>query len=179
MTKLTKTAVTLATMTANADKPMAEVVALIVAAQHAAGFTDVTDKIAVGAYRWAVKNDKAPGKLAEKVKAAPKAKVVKEPKAKVAKAVSVATTRKARVIADVAATGKTVDEVESIRAANLAKIKAVHERMIARGDLPNTLTREIAIESEQPITIDEELEMDRDYPEFLTRDQLGEVLGEL
>lgn len=175
MTKLTKTAVTLATMTANADKPMAEVVALIVAAQHAAGFTDVTDKIAVGAYRWAVKNDKAPGKLAEKVKAAPKAKVAKEPKAKVAKAVSVATTRKARVVADVAATGKTATEVEAIRAANLAKIREVHERMIARGQLPG----KAEVVSTPRVSIDDELEADRDFPEFLTRDQLGEVLGEL
>lgn len=176
MTKLTKTAVTLATMTANADKPMAEVVALIVAAQHAAGFTDVTDKIAVGAYRWAVKNDKAPGKLAERAKAEPKAKVAKQPKVKAAKAVSVPATRKARVVAEVAAVGgKTATEVEAIRAANLAKIREVHAKMVARGQLPG----KAEVVSTPRVSIDDELEADRDFPEFLTRDQLGEVLGEL
>lgn len=180
MTKLTKTAVTLATMTANADKPMAEVVALIVAAQHAAGFTDVTDKIAVGAYRWAVKNDKAPGKLADRAKAEPKAKVAKQPKVKAAKAVSVPATRKARVVAEVAAVGgKTATEVEAIRAANLAKIREVHAKMVARGQLPATLKGEAEIAVAAPVSIDDELEADRDFPEFLTRDQLGEVLGEL
>lgn len=176
MTKLTKTAVTLATMTANADKPMAEVVALIVAAQHAAGFTDVTDKIAVGAYRWAVKNDKAPGKLADRAKAEPKAKVAKQPKVKAAKAVSVPVTRKARVVAEVAAVdGKTATEVEAIRAANLAKIREVHAKMVARGQLPG----KAEVVSTPRVSVDDELEADRDFPEFLTRDQLGEVLGEL
>jgi hypothetical protein len=162
-------------MTANADKPMADVLPLIA---EAAGLPNLSAARAY--YKNLAENFGVPGKVESAPKAVkqPKAKVAKEPKAK-AKAVSVATTRKARVIADVAATGKTADEVEAIRAANLAKIKAVHERMIARGDLPNTLNREIAIESEQPITIDEELEADRDYPQFLTRDQLDEVLGEL
>jgi hypothetical protein len=180
MTKLTKTAVTIATMNANADKPMAEVVTLIVAAQHAAGFTDVTDKIAVGAYRWAVKNDKAAGALAERVKAAPKAKVAKAPKVKAAKAVSVATTRKARVVAAVSADTKTADEVEAIRAANLAKIREIHHRMIASGKMPATVKSkaEVAVAS-APISVDDELEASRDFPEFLNRDQLGEVLGEL
>ena len=181
MTKLTKTAVTIATMTANADKPMADVVLLIVAAQHAAGFTDVTQPIAVGAYRWAVKNDKAPGALAERVKAEPKAKVAKAPKVKAAKAVTVATTRKARVVASVAsADAKSAADVEAVRASNLAKIREIHHRMIARGDMPATVKSkaEIAVAA-APISVDDELEADRDFPEFLNRDDLAVVLGEL
>ena len=178
--KVTKTAVTLATMAANADKPMAEVVLLIVAAQHASGFTDVTLPIAVGAYRWAVKNAKAPGKLAERVKAEPKAKVAKEPKVKAAKAVSVATTRKARVVASVAsADAKSASDVEAVRAANLAKIREIHHRMIARGDMPATVKSKAEVAVAASISVDDELEADRDFPEFLNRDQLGEVLGEL
>ena len=55
MTRITKTSITIETMNANADKPMDTVVALIVAAQHAAGNVDVTEKIAAGAYRWCVR----------------------------------------------------------------------------------------------------------------------------
>jgi hypothetical protein len=180
MTKVTKTAVTLATMAANADKPMAEVVLLIVAAQHASGFTDVTLPIATGAYRWAVKNAKAPGKLAEKVKAEPKAKVAKAPKAKAAKTVSVATTRKARVVASVAsADAKSASDVEAVRAANLAKIREIHHRMIARGDMPATVKSKAEIAVSAPVSVDDELEAARDFPEFLNRDDLAEVLGEL
>ena len=58
--RVTKTSVTLSVMSANADKPMDAVVALIVKAQHKAGFLDVTDKIAAGAYRWAVNKGMAP-----------------------------------------------------------------------------------------------------------------------
>lgn len=178
--KVTKTAVTLATMAANADKPMAEVVLLIVAAQHASGFTDVTLPIAVGAYRWAVKNAKAPGKLAEKVKAEPKAKVAKEPKVKAAKAVSVATTRKARVVASVvSADAKSAADVEAVRASNLAKIREIHHRMIARGDMPATVKSKAEIAVAAPVSVDDELEAARDFPEFLNRDDLAVVLGEL
>jgi hypothetical protein len=180
MMKVTKTAVTLATMAANADKPMAEVVLLIVAAQHASGFTDVTLPIAVGAYRWAVKNAKAPGKLAEKVKAEPKAKVAKEPKVKAAKAVSVATTRKARVVASVvSADAKSAADVEAVRASNLAKIREIHHRMIARGDMPATVKSKAEIAVAAPVSVDDELEAARDFPEFLNRDDLAGVLGEL
>lgn len=193
MTKLTKTAVTIATMTANADKPMADVVLLIVAAQHAAGFTDVTQPIAVGAYRWAVKNDKAPGALVERSKAEPKAKVAKAPKVKAAKAVTVATTRKARVVATTRATprlarvvaalsapdAKSAADVEAIRADNLAKIREIHHRMIARGDMPATIVSKAERAVAAPISVDDELEANRDFPEFLSRDDLAVVLGEL
>jgi len=178
--KVTKTAVTLATMAANADKPMAEVVLLIVAAQHASGFTDVTLPIAVGAYRWAVKNAKAPGKLADKVKAEPKAKVAKAPKVKASKTVSVATTRKARVVASVvSADAKSAADVEAVRASNLAKIREIHHRMIARGDMPATVKSKAEIAVAAPVSVDDELEAARDFPEFLNRDDLAGVLGEL
>lgn len=169
MTKLTKTAVTIATMNANADKPMADVIELIVIAQHAAGFADVTAKIAAGAYRWAVKNEKAIGLIPARAKAEPKAKA---PKA--AKKIAVATTKKARVVNTAAVSTKSADEIEAIRAANLEKIKAVHRKMIANGTLPNTLNEEI--EEDKPVSVDAEMEIDRDHPRFLSRDDLDVIL---
>ena len=117
MTKITKTSVTLSVMAANEGKPMAEVVALIVAAQHAAGFTDVTAERADGAYRWAVKNAKAPGVIPERKKAETKPKAEKpkaEPKAAKPKAEKPA---------------KSPEEIERIKAANLARLKQVHAKV--------------------------------------------------
>lgn len=117
MTKLTKTAVTLSVMQANTEKPMAEVVKLIVAAQHEAGFFSITEALAAGAYRWAVRTGKALG--------------VVPPKTATAKA------PKAPKIAKPKPAPKPVAEkplgTDEIRAANLAKIREVHARMKAQG----------------------------------------------
>ena len=119
MTKVTKTSVTLSVMAANGDKPMAEVVALIHKAQHAAGFSDVTLKICEGAYRWAVRKSVAPGVVPAKEKAA---RVSKTPKIK---------TKKEAIsrVAKPTAPQKSPEEIERIRAANLARLKEVHSRM--------------------------------------------------
>lgn len=134
MTKVTKTSVTLSVMTANGDKPMAEVVALILAAQHAAGFTDVTAKICEGAYRWAVRKAVAPGSVPEK---APKAKA-----ARVAKPKAIKTKKEA--VARVAAPTKSPEEIERIRAANLARLKEVAGRVkqTVRSDEPEITDRD-------------------------------------
>lgn len=145
MTKVTKTSVTLGVMVANADKPMDEVVKLILAAQHAAGFSDVTLKICEGAYRWAVRKSVAPGSVPEKVKAtrAPKAKAKVKTKAQAVKAVAKPT--------------KSPEEIERIRAANLARLKEVAGRV------------------KQTVQKDEPEITDRDpfiAPAFLTKDEL-------
>lgn len=158
-------------MTANADKPMADVLPLIA---EAAGLPNLSAARAY--YKNLCENFGVPGKVdsAPKAKAAPKAKVAKQPKA--AKAVTVPVTRKARVVAEVAAVdGKSASDIEAIRAANLAKIREVHAKMVARGQLPG----KAEVVSTPRVSVDDELEADRDFPEFLTRDQLGEVLGEL
>lgn len=111
MTKVTKTSITLSVMNAHGGKPMAAVVALIVKAQHKAGFLDVTDKIAAGAYRWAVNKGMAPGSApvrgAKPEKVSAKEKAVK-PKA-----------------AKPEAPTKSAEEIDRIKAANLARMKAV------------------------------------------------------
>lgn len=160
MTKLTKTAVTIATMNANADKPMNEVVDLIVIAQHEAGFTDVTAKIAAGAYRWCVKNGRAEGTIPERKKAAPKAP--KEPKITVAEPKA---TKKEAIAAETNVETKSAEEIETIRKANLEKIKKVHQKMMAEGKLPKTIAMDNSEEEANP-----------DHPEFLNKEQLNEMI---
>ena len=108
MTKLTKTSVTLSVMAANANAPMKDVVPLIVQAQHAAGFGDVTEARAAGAYRWAVREGMAPGEAAVR-----KTAVAKEVAVKAVKAVKEAAPK------------KSAEEIEAIKAANLSRMKNV------------------------------------------------------
>jgi len=112
MTKITKQKIFLDIMAANPDKPMADVIPLLMAAN------DWSEGIAVGAYRWAVRNNKAPGVLPERKKAEPKVKVEKAPKAPAAPKAPKAT--------------KTPEEVERIKAANLARLKEVHAKRKAK-----------------------------------------------
>ena len=121
MEKITKTSVTLSVMRANSLLPMADVVDLILAAQWAAGFTDVTKPICVGAYRWAVRTGAAEGFVPKATKA-PKVAKPKAPKTK-----KEAVAKVTKPVAD-----QPLGD-DTIRAANLARIKAVHERMKGEG----------------------------------------------
>jgi hypothetical protein len=149
MTKVTKTSVTLGVMTANGDKPMADVVPMILEAQHAAGFTDVTLKICEGAYRWAVRNAVAPGVVPEKAQ-----------KAKVAKVKTVKT--KAEAVKKIAAKPvetKSPEEIERIREANLARMKEVAARQKKN--------------KEEMEVVPEQIDRDSfDAPAFLTREEV-------
>lgn len=124
MTKVSKTSVTLSVMAANGDKPMADVVALILKAQHAAGFTDVTSKICEGAYRWAVRKSVAPGVVPEKVKAA---RAPKPSKART-KAQALAVVKAVKARTQSTAPTKSPEEIERIRSANMARLKEVGAR---------------------------------------------------
>jgi hypothetical protein len=72
MVKMTKTAITISVMNANAEKPMDEVVKLIAKANS------VTETVARGAYRWCVNKGVASGVILGK---GPKAVTVAKPKA--------------------------------------------------------------------------------------------------
>lgn len=120
--RVTKTSVTLSTMAANGDKPMDKVVALIVKAQHKAGFLDVTDKIAAGAYRWAVNKGMAPGELVGRKAAAPKTAKEKAVKRMVKETVAKTVRTKAEAVKAVT---KSPEDIERIKAANLARMKSV------------------------------------------------------
>lgn len=170
--RVTKTSVTLSTMAANADKPMDKVVALIVKAQHKAGFVDVTDKIAAGAYRWAVNKGMAPGELPGRKVAAPKVKAEKAPKT-----VSIQTVMKkagkayaekkaaAKTKAEaVAAVTKSPEEIERIKAANLARMKSVMARV--KQDVRKPDTEEIPFSETDSFAA----------PAFLSKDELVNIL---
>ena len=156
MEKITKTSVTISVMRANALLPMADVVDLILEAQHAAGFFSVTKPICVGAYRWAVRTGAAEGFVPKATKVA---KVAKPKLAKTAKA--------PKVTKPVADQPLGSDE---IRAANLARIKAVHERMKGEGRFD--FVEQEARPEEAPV-IDNFDEIDSfASPAFLTRDEV-------
>ena len=158
MEKITKTSVTLSVMRANALLPMADVVDLILEAQWAAGFFSVTKPLCVGAYRWAVRTGAAEGFV-------PKAtKVAKAPKATKTK---VAKTKAPKVTKPVADQPLGTDE---IREANLARIKAVHQRMKGEGRF-DFVDEEVRPE-EAPV-MDNFDDVDSfASPAFLTRDEV-------
>jgi hypothetical protein len=143
-------------MQANGDKPMAEVVQLILAAQHDAGFTDVTAKICEGAYRWAVRKAVAPGSVPEKAPKAARAPKAAKPKAIKTKAQAV------KAVAKPTGPQKSAAELEAIRAANLARIKEVASRM-------GVLKPKSEVVAAQARDEDED---NRDYPAFLTKSEV-------
>ena len=160
MTKITKTSVTLGVMTANGDKPMADVVPMILEAQHAAGFTDVTLKICEGAYRWAVRNAVAPGVVPEK---APKVKVakVKTVKTKAEAVKKIAKKASSKDLKPVET--KSPEEIERIREANLARMKEVASRQKKNNDEMEVV----------PESIDRDTFVD---PPFLTREEVNALI---
>jgi hypothetical protein len=159
MEKITKTSVTISVMRANALLPMADVVDLILEAQHAAGFFSVTKPLCVGAYRWAVRTGAAEGFVPKATKGAKAPKAAKAPKTK-KEAV-------AKVTKPVADQPLGTDE---IRAANLARIKAVHQRMKGEGRF-DFVDEEVRPE-EAPV-MDNFDDVDSfASPAFLTRDEV-------
>lgn len=159
MEKITKTSVTISVMRANALLPMADVVNLILEAQHAAGFFSVTKPLCVGAYRWAVRTGAAEGfvpKTTKVAKAWPKATKTKVAKTKAPKVT--------KPVAD-----QPLGD-ETIRAANLARIKAVHERMKGEGRF-EFVDQEVRPEEAPVIENFDEIDSFAS-PAFLTRDEV-------
>jgi hypothetical protein len=113
--KATKTSVTHWVMMCHPDKPMAEVVPLICDAWAAHGFGEPVYRICENAYRIALRNG-APGVVPVKAKVA-KVKAEKAPKIAKVKAEKVAEPT------------KSPEEIERIKAANLARMKEVHAKV--------------------------------------------------
>lgn len=155
--RVTKTSVTLSVMTANGDKPMDAVVALIVKAQHKAGFVDVTDKIAAGAYRWAVNKGLAPGELPGRKVAAPKTAKEKAVKRMVKETVAKTVRTKAEAVKAVT---KSPEEIERIKAANMARMKSV------LGKVKQTVRKE---DADAPVFAETDAFA---APAFLTKDEV-------
>jgi len=153
-------------MRANALLPMADVVDLILEAQHAAGFFSVTKPLCVGAYRWAVRTGAAEGFVPKATKVA-KTKVAKAPKATKTKATKTKAAKAPKVTKAVADQPLGTDE---IREANLARIKAVHARMKGEGRFD--FVDEEVRPTEAPV-MDNFDDVDSfASPAFLTRDEV-------
>lgn len=164
----TKTDTVVRVMTEMNGQPIDSIFAAIVEAIRNEHETEYTIARARSVYLWCIKNGRAEGELPVKAK--------KAAKPKAAKKVSVPATKKARIAADAApAETKSAAEIESIRAANLAKIREVHQRMIAQGKLPNTLKNEVEVEVDSDEADEEEI--DRDFPQFLDKGAVTEMVG--
>jgi hypothetical protein len=165
---VTKTDTVVRVMTEMNGQPLDSIFAAIVEAIRNEHETEYTIARARSVYLWCIKHGRAEGELPVKAK--------KAAKPKAAKKVSVPATKKARVTNSVAAAEtKSAADIEAIRAANLEKIRQVHQKMIAQGKLPNTLKEEIEVEVESNEADDEEI--DRDYPQFLDKAAVTEMVG--
>lgn len=163
----TKTDTVVRVMTEMNGQPVDSIFAAIVEAIRNEHETEYTIARARSVYLWCIKNGRAEGELPAKAK--------KAAKPKAAKKVSVPATKKARIADSAAVETKSAADIEAIRAANLAKIREVHMRMIAQGKLPNTLKDEVEVEDESN-EADEE-EMNRDFPQFLNKAAVTEMVG--
>lgn len=169
----TKTPIALQIMHDNADKRMADVLPIIMEKLELKTLNQARTY-----YKKMVEEHGAPGvvekqRMGRPPKADKAVKAVKEPKA-----VSVPTVTVARA-GNSNATEKTADEIAAIRAANLEKIREVHQRMIANGQLPNTTKRVIEVDEDEPefkTSVDQEMEQETDFPSYLTKDQLDHIL---
>jgi hypothetical protein len=205
MVKMTKTAITIATMNANADKPMAVVVKLIAEANS------VTEAVARGAYRWCVNKGVAHGvlevkapkrdKLVEAAKregrkyAAKKKATVKLSKATVKLSTIVAATNKAftakanksmldSLAAEKAAgaPAKDPDAVARIKAANLARMKEVTSKRktytnVARPEGPGVEDFDAALAKKMVAEYNAgNDEALNETPRFLTKSELAVIL---
>lgn len=157
-----KTAAAIAVMTANVDKPMEEVLPLIAEATghdlpHARNY-----------YVWCVRKGVAPGIIPVRAGKAPKEKVAKAPKAPktvklstvVKKATKAFVEKKATKAAALASVTKSPEEIERIKAANLARMKAV------LGKVKQTVRKE---DEEAPAFVETDPFA---APAFLTRDEV-------
>ena len=152
--KMTKTAITIATMNSASELPMADVVKLIAKANG------VSEAVAAGAYRWCVRKGVAKGTIPEKVAkvGAPKAPKTVKIGAIVKKATKAYVAKKAAELPS-----KSPDEIERIKAANLARMKEVMGKM-----------KKLDAQVDAP-------KADADFdsfaaPAFLTKDELNEIL---
>ena len=159
MAKDTKTSRVIAIMTANKDKPMFDVCAIIE--------RDLPCKPGYGKtwYRWCVKEGVAPGALVAAARSAPVStpKTEKAPKA----------SPKVKVAAEPKVSpkpAKTAEEVAAIKAANLERIRQVAAKMGSKRRVVDT-----TVSKEDDAKAKKEFRLDDDHPEFLTRSEVRDL----
>ena len=154
MAKGSKTENAIATMNANADKPMEQVIPLIAAA------AGVNEKLARNYYLWAVRKALAAGKIDKAPKAA---KVVAKGRDSVNKAIAKQFAKKE------AATEKTLaalEEIKAVQAKNLETLREVSTKRAAMAKLHAKVRKEF--EADEAAA---ELEDPREFvPKFLHKE---------
>ena len=171
MTKLTKTSVVVNVMSANADKPMAVVLPLINAALESELGIPFKEGYAREWYVWVVQKKLAPGVIERKARPTKDSSTKEVPAKKLLKEVGIgiekpieAKAKKNRFTGNVkSAAPKTEDEVSRIKAANLARMKAITAR-------DRAIEKKIDKDSDTPV-----VDLDDDSfvpPKFLTKDQV-------
>jgi hypothetical protein len=173
---VTKTDTVVRVMTEMNGQPVDSIFAAIVEAIRIEHETEYTISRARSVYLWCIKHGRAEGELPVKAKKAAKPKAAKKVSVPATKKARIEIANKVRELCSATATkSKSAADIEAIRAANLEKIKQVHQKMIAQGDLPNTLKEEIEVEIESDKADDEEIE--RDFPQFLNKSAVTEMVG--
>lgn len=169
MTKMTRAGLVYATMNANSDKPMQEVLQLIVDADAASGlpgkccdlkrakayYVDAVKKgIAAGVVQ---KTERAPRAASTRTAKTAKPKLIKVPKPKVQG-------DKPKI------TDKTVEEIADIRAKNLARLRAVG-RKYAKGQIAEPRFSDEPFDENAVSNLEAELDSFK-APKFLNMDQV-------
>lgn len=173
MTKMTRAGLVYATMNANSDKPMQEVLQLIVDADAASGLPGKTCdlKRAKAYYVDAVKKGIAAG-VVQKTERAPRATSTRTPKTAKPKLIKVP---KPKVQGDKPKiTDKTVEEIADIRAKNLARLRAVG-RKYAKGQIADNIRYGAEHTEDEAREIVSSFEQELDSfkaPKFLNMDQV-------
>lgn len=168
---MSKQATIFQVMNDNADKPMDEVLQIIVEATAHMPGKAIDLRRAKAYYVDAVKKGHAPGKIEKSVRAAPvntptvktnKPKLVSVPKPKVQ--------GDKPVIAD-----KTVEEIEDIKAKNMARLKAVGEKFmkgqVAEGKKGSFNKAQAKAAKQYVVDVTNDLDSFK-VPEFLTADEV-------
>ena len=171
MTKLTKTSVVVNVMSANADKPMAVVLPLINAALESELGIPFKEGYAREWYVWVVQKKLAPGVIERKARPTKDSSTKEVPAKKLLKEVGIRVDHSAsnRLIAKAVADGRiknvkvSDDDIARIKAANLARMKAITAR-------DRAIEKKIDKDSDTPV-----VDLDDDSfvpPKFLTKDQV-------
>lgn len=137
-------------MKANADKPM-DVVCAEMLEFVKTNMADVRSY-----YRWAVKNDIAPGLVTGGRVSSPR-KTKEVPAKKLLKEVGIKTTAAAPVFLQT----KSDDEIARIKAANLAKMQAVSAKL-----------KKVRVVEEEPVAVEDDERDSFSAPQYLTRDEV-------
>jgi hypothetical protein len=158
MAKDTKTSRVIALMTANKDKPMFEVCAIIE--------RDLPCKPGYGKtwYRWCVKEGVAPGALVAVAKAPIAVGAPRERTVKRLATPELAEKVKAPKAPKADKPIKTAEEVAAIKEANLKRMREVAAKLKTRRVVDTT--------KEDDEKAKKEFRMDDDHPTFLTRDEV-------